>query len=144
MTSTTDADYYNDPFVQTYKDSIGFLPPDSAIYLIHKFKNHKYHGLKRSPLNNAWSYFHRELLQKLVTDSTVNSLYFLLAAYPRKGVDKEHKRHPFIILEAIPTSLKEVRGKGGANFVMTTSNVVYFQAPTICPPPNTGCRIPGQ
>ncbi|MEO5907969.1 MAG: hypothetical protein ABIR50_04095 [Ginsengibacter sp.] len=144
MTSTTDADYYNDPFVQKYKGNPDFLPPDSAIKYINNFKKHAYRGWRKNKLAIAWSYFNPDLLKNLTKDADVNSIYFLFAAYPGKGIDQDHKRHPFIIMEAIPTVLKEVGGKGGANPVMSTSNAVFFMASTICPPPNTGCRIPGQ
>lgn len=135
--------YSNDPFVKKYKDSVDFLPPNIAIEYIHEFKNHKYHGLKRFPLKNAWSFFSPALLKEVVNDPDVDSITFLLAAFPKKGIKREDRRHPFVIMQALPKISLEARGKGSSNVVMSTSNAVYLKPSNLCPPPNSGCRIPG-
>jgi hypothetical protein len=66
-----------------------------------------------------------------------------LAAYLKSDPQEDRRKHPFVILKAIPKPSYEEKGKGGAAPTTTVSKSLYFTPIKICPPPNTGCRIPG-
>lgn len=142
-------DYYKDnPYAQKYMGT-DFLPylitKQQAMVYIHAFKKHNYRVTRKKKLDTAWSTFNRKLLDSLTRDSNTASLFFLMAAYPKwdKTIDKEFKRHPFIIMQGIPKPDSSGSGKGGVSSLKDFSQSLYLSPIKICPPPNTGCRIPG-
>ena len=147
ISATSTQDYYKDNhYAQNYMDAPGLVSGDVALDYIHAFKKHKYRGFGKGKLNNPWSTFDRKTLNQLIDDGETDSIYFFLAAFPKndKSVLKDSTRHPFIILEAIPKTPATETGKGSSNFSAATSKPVFLLPVKICPPPNTGCSIPGK
>lgn len=147
ISATSIQDYYKDNhYAQNYMDAPGLVSGDVALDYIHAFKKHNYRGFGKEKLNNPWSTFDRKTLDQLINDGETDSIYFLLAAFPKndKSVLKDSTRHPFIILVAIPKPSATETGKGSSNFSVATSKAVYLLPVKICPPPNTGCSMPGK
>jgi hypothetical protein len=146
ISATSKQDYYKDNhYAEKYMDAPGLISRDVALHYINAFQKHKYKGFGEKKLENAWSTFDRATLDRLIKDPETDSIFFFLAAYPKKDktVEKEKRRHPFVILEAVPEVPKSEKGKGSANSSATLSTPVYLLPVQICPPPNAGCRVPG-
>jgi hypothetical protein len=145
LSTTSKEDYYQgNPYAQPYiNDSSLISGPQAEIY-IHSFKKHKYRDFHKKKLNVAWSTFDTAYLHLACDSSRTDSVYFFLAAYPKRDttVHREKKRHPFIIMQVIPKPGNSETVKGGANSLLPISNSLYFLPRNICPPPNNGCSIP--
>ena len=147
ISATSIQNYYKDNhYAQNYMDAPGLVSGDVALGYIHAFKKHKYKTFGKGKLNNPWSTFDRTTLDKLINDGETDSIFFFLAAYPKKGpgIEKENRRHPFVVLQAIPKPPATETGKGSSNFSAGLSKPVYLVPIKICPPPNTGCSMPGR
>jgi hypothetical protein len=139
-----DKDYFKDPFVNQYKNDSNFILPSQACRFIHEFKKHKYKVFGKNKLTNTWSYFNPRLVDSLASDKRTDSVIFLMAAFPKnKSIINEKRGHPFVIMEIVQKPTMTADGKGGSNLSVTSNPSLFFTATTICPPPNTGCRIPG-
>lgn len=144
-------DYYKDnPYAKPYLDEPFrqyLITGRQAKIYVHAFRNHKYRFWRnKHNLDTAWSVFDKHLLETVIADQKTDSVYFLFAAFPRwdRAVPKDKKRHPFIILQGIPKHELLKTGNGGFfpdNAELSTP--IYFLPAGICPPPNTGCSIPG-
>lgn len=149
---TSFQDYYaNNPYAQPYlkEPFVHYLVTDVWVRIyVHAFRNHKYRFWRnKHNLDKAWSSFDSSLLKTVIADKNIDSVVFLFAAFPRwdRTVSKDSMRHPFIILEAIPKIVPTKTGNGGffsEDAALSTS--LYFLPKYICPPPNTGCTIPGE
>ena len=144
------SDYYkNNPYAQPYlkKPYSKYLTTGQWVKIyVNAFKKHNYRVTRKYHLDIAWSTFDSSLLKTVLADDNIDSVVFLFAAFPRwHSVSKDSMRHPFIILEAIPKVVPTKTGNGGffsEDAALSTS--LYFLPKYICPPPNTGCSIPGQ
>jgi hypothetical protein len=139
-------EYYKDnSYADKYKNFPHLLTGDEAKTYINAFKYHTYKGWRKKKLNNAWSTFDRHTLDSLVKDQQTDSIFFFLAAFPRhdKSVLEDSTRHPFIILEAIPKSSISSTGKGDSESSSNSVQPLFFSPVILCPPPDRGCRIPG-
>lgn len=139
-------DYYiNNPYAQKYMGFPDLISKPQAMEYVHAFKKHNYRVTRKKNLDPAWSTFNRILLDTLTMDSNTDSVIFLMAAYPKgdKTIDKEHKRHPFIIMQGIPKLDLSNSGKGGVFSPAALFQSIYFRPIKICPPPNVGCAMPG-
>lgn len=146
ISETSVEEYYNDnPYAQKHIYAPGLVTPDVAFDYIHAFKKHKYRVFGKGKLDNPWSTFDQHALDSLINDPETDSIFFFLAAFPKKdkSVPKDSTRHPFVVLEAIPKPSETETGKGSSNFSATLSKPLYIVPVQICPPPNTGCRMPG-
>lgn len=142
-------DYYaNNPYAQPYLKNPYLITGEQAKIYAHAFKNHKYRSLfNKHKLSTAWSSFDTSTLKTVLADQNTDSVVFLFGAFPRgdKTMPCNRKRHPFIILQGIPKSLTTETTKGGFfPYDVVLSQPIYFLPKGICPPPNTGCTIPGQ
>lgn len=140
-------DYYNgNTYAQKYlSDSPHLLTGTDARIYINAFKHHKYKISGKRKLDNAWSTFDRNILDSLVNDTETDSVFFFLAAFPKKdkSVPDSMKKHPFIIMEAIPKIPMSAMGKGSSESTSVQAQPIFFSPIKLCPPPNTGCRFPG-
>ena len=142
-------DYYQDnPYAQPYLENPYLITEKQANTFVHAFKNHKYRSLfNKHKLSIAWSSFDTSTVNSVVRDQNTDSIVFLHGAFPRsdKSIPYDHKRHPFIILQGIPKQGISQTGKGvSLLYDVVLSQPIYFLPKYICPPPNTGCTIPGQ
>ena len=140
-------DYYNgNSYAQKYLNDPHLISGDDAKIYIKAFKKHKYKGLfKGKHLDNAWSTFDRNTLDSLVNDPGTDSVFFFLAAFPKKdkSVPNDSIRHPFVIMEGVPKIPMSAMGKGSRESASLQVQPVFFSPIKLCPPPNTGCRFPG-
>ncbi len=135
--------YKNNPYAQPYIGPYLISERQAMIY-IHAFKKHNYRVTRKKRLDPAWSFFDQKILKDLMLDKKTDSVIFLFGAYPSwdTTIPKEKKRHPFIILQAIPKVVFNESGKGDSFSSEALSASLYFRPKDICPPPNTGCKIP--
>lgn len=144
ISTTSTQDYYKDnSYAQPYINNPQLISGDSAIVYINHFKKHIYRGWRKNKLLNAWSTFDRTTLDSLVNDRNTDSVYFFLAAYLKNDKDKDQRKHPFVIMEAIPKPSSKANGKGSTVPETTLSKSLFFMPVKMCPPPNTGCAFPG-
>jgi len=143
----TKEDYYaGNSYAQKYLSDPHLISGDDAKIYIKAFKKHKYKGLfKGHHLDTAWSTFTRYTLDSLASDPETDSIFFFLAAFPKKdkSVPDSQRRHPFIIMETVPKIPMSAMGKGSAESSASTLRSLFFTPVKLCPPPNNGCRIPG-
>ncbi len=138
--------YYNgNTYAQKYLNNPHLLTGNDAMAYIKSFKKHKYRIFGKKTLDNPWSTFDRDMLDSIGNDPETDSIFFFLAAFPKKNksVAKEKRGDPFVILEAIPKSSTYEKGKGSAESPYYTAKSAFFSPVGLCPPPNTGCRMPG-
>jgi hypothetical protein len=143
--TVTVQDYYNgNTYAQKYLSDPHLLTGNDAMVYINSFKKHKYKTFGKKTLDNPWSTFDRNTLDSLVNDPETDSIFFFLAAFPKKdkSVPKDSIRHPFIIMEAVPKIPTSAMGKGSAESSSSALSSLFFMPVQLCPPPNTGCRIP--
>ncbi len=128
--------YKNNLYAKSYLDNPYLISVCLAKTYISAFKHHNYRGWRKQKLNYPWSVFDTSVLNNIVKDPNIDSVFFYLAAFPRKdkSVPKDSTRHPFIILMA-KTKADKIEKEGN-------SNKLYFVPIKICPPPNVGCAIP--
>lgn len=141
--TSEDQDYYNDPLVKKYEHFVGFIPPSLALEYVKAFRKHKYRGFGKKNLQNAWSTFDRNLITTLTNDDGVDSVCFLFGAYRHKDHVGDSLKHPFVIMLGIKESKDKARGSESNNPARLVVPI-YFMPAKICPPPNAGCRIPGE
>ncbi|HEY5390540.1 MAG TPA: hypothetical protein VIJ57_00395 [Hanamia sp.] len=136
-------DYYQNSFVNKYKNMSNFIGPDTAIAYIHEFKKHKFKILGKGHLTNAWSFFNMKDLGSLVSDPQVDTIYFYLGAFTKdKSIPDSLRRVPFVILEAVQKVNAITFAKGGYEAPSAGTTSVFLAGKPICPPPNVGCRVP--
>jgi len=140
--TTSTQDYYkNNSYAQPYLNDPHLISGELALAYIHEFRKHTYKGWRKKKLLNPWSRFDPTILNQIVSDPNIDSIFFFLAAYLKNAPDSLRK-HPFVILQAIPKPTLEGNGKGSATTEATISKPLYFTPIKICPPPNTGCLVP--
>ena len=126
-----------------YKDMSNFIGPDTAIAYVQEFKKHKFKFFGKGHLTNSWSFFNMKDLNSLVSDPQIDTIYFYLAAYTKdKNIPKKDRRHPFVILEAVPKVGAITFGKGGYETTSAATKSIFLVPRPICPPPNMDCRVP--
>ena len=136
-------DYYQNSFVNKYKNMSNFIGPDTAIAYIHEFKKHKFKILGKGHLTNSWSYFNMKNLDSIVSDPQVDTIYFYLAAYTKnKSIPDSLRRHPFVMLEAVQKADAISFAKGGYESANAGTTSIFLIPKPICPPPNMNCRVP--
>lgn len=135
FSSTSAHDYTNNCYADSFL-KYNPIPPTKAVAYINEFKKHKYKGLRRNRLLNAWSAFDVNALKDLVKNENTDSVFCYLAAYLKNERDKNKRRNPFVIIEVKPKPSFVCQHK-------RIASSLYFLPIKICPPPNTGCRFPG-
>jgi hypothetical protein len=147
ISETSKIDYYRDnPYAQPFIHDEHLISGDKAAMYISKFKHHKYKTFKKKTLNNAFSTFNPNVLDYFAKKSDEVSIFFKLAAFGKTGKsvpkDMDSSRHPFIIMEVRTKLPISATGKGSAESSASTLRSLFFMPVQLCPPPNTGCRIP--
>ena len=146
MSTESIQDYYKDnPYAEKYLKDPHLLTRNEAMVYINSFKKHKYKTFGKKKLDNPWSTFDRNMLDQIVNDPKTDSIFFFLAAFPKKdkSVPDSQRRLPFIIMEAVPKIPMSAMGKGSVESSSYLVQSVFFSPIKLCPPPNNGCRFPG-